>query len=63
MFLSPFSGGVAAVFAAPVVLTAAGFTAGGIAAGSVAAGVQSAVYGGATGGAFAVMQSAGKLFK
>ncbi|XP_058942674.2 tauropine dehydrogenase-like [Pocillopora verrucosa] len=51
--------GVAAVVAAPVVLGAAGFTAGGVAAGSMAAVAQSAIYGGFTGGAFSVLQSAG----
>jgi len=45
--------------AAPLALGAAGFTAGGVAAGSFAAALQSAVYGGATGGIFAALQSAG----
>ena len=56
-----FAAGAAAVAAAPVILSAAGFTAGGVAAGSVAAGVQSAVYGGTIGSAsiFAALQSAG----
>ena len=47
------------VVAAPLALGAAGFTAGGVAAGSLAAAVQSAIYGGATTGAFAAAQSAG----
>ncbi|TEB29247.1 hypothetical protein FA13DRAFT_1711236 [Coprinellus micaceus] len=36
-----------------------GFTAGGVLAGSAAAGLQSAIYGGATGGLFSVLQSIG----
>ncbi|KAF5350624.1 hypothetical protein D9756_008616 [Leucocoprinus leucothites] len=40
-------------------LGAVGFTSIGIAGGSIAAGLQSAVYGGATGGAFSVVQSFG----
>ncbi len=36
-----------------------GFGAGGVVAGSVAAAAQSAIYGGATGGVFALLQSAG----
>ena len=51
--------GTAAIAATPLVLSAAGFTAAGIAAGSLAAGIQSVVYGGAAGGAFAAVQSAG----
>lgn len=64
-WLTVFGAGAATIVAAPVVagatLNAVGFTAGGVAAGSVAAGVQSAVYGGATSGAFAALQSAGAL--
>jgi len=41
------------------VLGVIGFTSGGIAAGSLAAGIQSAVYGGATGGVFSVLQGIG----
>ena len=54
-------GGIAAVVAAPFVLSAAGFTTVGVAVGSVAAGVQSAVYGGAVASSsiFAGLQSAG----
>ncbi|KAF5349702.1 hypothetical protein D9756_008837 [Leucocoprinus leucothites] len=40
-------------------LGAIGFTSAGVAGGSIAAGVQSAVYGGATGGVFSVLQSIG----
>ena len=47
------------VAAAPLALGAVGFTAGGVAAGSAAAAIQSAIYGGATTGAFATAQSAG----
>ncbi|KAL1412099.1 hypothetical protein Q8F55_003096 [Vanrija albida] len=49
----------AATLALPVALATVGFGAGGVVAGSVAAGVQSAVYGGTTGGLFAVAQSIG----
>ena len=52
-------GGVGAVVAAPYVLAGAGFTAGGVASGSLAAGMQSAIYGGATCGAFSALQAAG----
>ena len=52
-------GGAALVFGAPMALTAAGFTATGVATGSAAAAVQSVVYGGATTGAFSVLQSVG----
>ena len=45
--------------AAPIALTAAGFTASGVAAGSLAAWAQSTFYGGATGGLFSLLQSAG----
>jgi hypothetical protein len=62
-YLMPITMGVATtVVATPVaaaVLGAAGFTAGGVAAGSAAAAAQSTFYGGATGGIFAVAQSAG----
>ena len=51
--------GTAAVVAAPLVLSAAGFTAGGVAAGSIAAYIQSVFYGASTGGVFSVLQSAG----
>lgn len=51
--------GTAAVAATPLVLSAVGFGAGGVAAGSMAAGIQSTVYGGATSGMFAAVQSAG----
>ena len=51
------------VLAAPVVagaaLGAAGFGSTGVVAGSIATAVQSVVYGGATGGLFALCQSAG----
>ena len=57
-----FSGGALAVGLAPLALPAVGFTAAGVAAGSLAAGVQSALYAGATTGAFSVLQSAGKSF-
>ncbi|KAL0058560.1 hypothetical protein AAF712_014752 [Marasmius tenuissimus] len=40
-------------------LNAVGFTSSGVAAGSLAAGLQSAVYGGATGGLFSICQSIG----
>ncbi|KXN82691.1 Quinidine resistance protein 1 [Leucoagaricus sp. SymC.cos] len=40
-------------------LGAIGFTSTGVAGGSIAAGIQSAVYGGATGGVFSVLQSIG----
>ncbi|KAL0063767.1 hypothetical protein AAF712_009324 [Marasmius tenuissimus] len=40
-------------------LNAVGFTTSGVAAGSLAAGIQSAVYGGATGGLFSICQSIG----
>merc|ERR1712002_397062 len=49
----------ATYFGAPALLSTAGFTGAGIAAGSAAAAVQSAVYGGATGGVFATLQAAG----
>ncbi|KAF9643749.1 hypothetical protein BDM02DRAFT_3077775, partial [Thelephora ganbajun] len=41
------------------VLGAVGFTSTGVAAGSIAATIQSIVYGGATGGLFSLLQSAG----
>merc|ERR1712150_49796 len=55
------AGGVAAISAAPLALTAAGFTGGGVAAGSVAAGMQATFIGGniAAGSLFASLQSAG----
>merc|ERR1712212_867948 len=55
------AGGVAAITAAPLALSAAGFTGGGVAAGSVAAGVQATFIGGniAAGSLFASLQSAG----
>jgi len=56
-----FGLGLASVVAAPLVLTAAGFTSGGVAAGSAAAAAQSAFYGGATGGIFSILQSAGAV--
>jgi len=52
----------AAAVALPVVFATvnlAGFTAAGVAAGSLAASTQSAVYGGATTGVFATLQSVG----
>ena len=52
-------GAIAGAVLAPVLLSAAGFTAAGVTAGSVAAGFQSAIYGGATTGAFSLLQSAG----
>ena len=52
-------GGVGLVAAAPFAIAAAGFGAGGIVAGSAAAAVQSAVYGGATGGLFSTLTSIG----
>ena len=58
-FVLPGIGAAVAIGTAPVALAAAGFGAGGVALGSLAAGVQSAVYGGATTGAFSVAQSAG----
>lgn len=51
--------GTAAVAATPLVLSAVGFGSGGIVAGSLAAGIQSTLYGGATTGMFAAVQSAG----
>lgn len=51
--------GTAAVAAAPLVLSAVGFGSGGIVAGSLAASIQSTLYGGATTGMFAAVQSAG----
>jgi len=56
---SRLGGAVAGAVLAPVLLSVAGFTAGGVAAGSLAAGIQSAVYGGATTGAFSLLQAAG----
>jgi len=53
--------GAASVIAAPAAIAAAGFGAGGVAVGSVAAAVQSYIYGGATVGIFATLQSAGVL--
>jgi len=52
-------GGTATVFAAPVVIGAAGFTSTGIAGGSVAASVQAGIGNVAAGGMFAGLQSAG----
>ncbi|KAL8596868.1 hypothetical protein ACOMHN_060676 [Nucella lapillus] len=57
---APIAGGVAAVVAAPVVLTAAGFGAGGVAAGTLAAKVMSTAWSSGVGiGAVAGLQSAG----
>jgi len=54
------TGGVLlAPLAAAGLLTAVGFTSAGVAAGSIAASIQSIVYGGATGGLFSLLQSAG----
>jgi len=53
---------VCAVVAPPLVVaavTAAGFTTAGVAAGSLAASTQSAIYGGATMGAFSTLQTVG----
>ena len=52
-------GATAGIVAAPIALTAAGFTASGVAGGSLAAWAQSTFYGGATGGLFSLLQSAG----
>merc|ERR1712002_817383 len=52
-------GAAVGLVAAPIVLPVLGFGATGITAGSLAAGVQSVLYGGATSGAFAALQSAG----
>ena len=47
--------------AAPLFLLALGFSSAGVVAGSIAAYIQSAYYGGCTGGLFAATQSAGVL--
>jgi hypothetical protein len=49
----------AVVSLGPLAIPRLGFGVGGVVAGSVAAGVQSAVYGGATGGLFSVLQASG----